>query len=55
MIGIPGRLTPQEVENHRNNIEEVVDRHANKDEAMGIDDNDGTHLIDDRSMKRMDR
>ena len=55
IIGIPGRLTPQGVEDISPNIEEVVDPHTNKDVAIGIDDDDGTDLIDDRSTKRMDR
>ena len=55
IIRIPGRLTPQGVEDMSHNIEEVVGPHANKDEAMGIDDDDGTDSIDDRSMRQMDR
>ena len=54
-MGIPGRLTPQGVEDISHDIGEVVDPHANKDEAVSIDDDDGTDLIDDRSMKQMDR
>ena len=54
-VGIPGRLTPQGIEDISPNIEEVVDPHTNKDEAIGIDDDDGTDLIDDRSMQQMDR
>lgn len=53
-IGIPSRLTPQGDEDIRHNIEEVVDPHANKDEAVGIDDDNDTDLIDDRSMIQMD-
>ena len=55
IVGIPGRLTPQGVEDIGPDIEEVVDPHANKDEAIGIDDDDGTDLIDDRSMQQIDR
>ena len=33
----------------------VEDPHANKDEAIGIDDDDGTDPIDDRSMQQIDR
>ena len=55
IVGIPGRLTPQGIEDIGPNIEEVVDPHANKDEAIGIDDDDGADLIDDRSMQQIDR
>ena len=55
IVGIPGRLTSQEVEDISPNIEEVVDPHTNEDEAVGIDDDDGFDFIDDRSMKHMDR
>ena len=47
-IGIPDRLTPQGAEDISHHTEEVVDPHANKDEAVGIDDDDdGTDLIND--------
>ena len=54
-IGIPGQLTPQGVEDSSHDMEEVVDPHANNDEAIGIDDDDGAGLVDDPSMKQMDR
>ena len=43
--------SPQGVEDISQNIEELVDPHANRDEAIGIDDDDGTDVIDDRNMK----
>ena len=55
IVGIPGRLTLQDVEEISPNIEEVVDPHTNKDEDIGIANDDGTDLSDDRSMKQMDR
>ena len=51
----PRPTNSQGVEDISHNIEEVVDPHANKDEAVGIDDDDGTDIIDDRSIKQMDR
>ena len=51
VIGIPGNLSPQGVEDIGPSIEEHIDPHAHADEALGEADDIGAEAIDEDGLK----
>ena len=52
VIGIPGNLLPQGVEDIGPSIEEHLDPHAHANEALGEADDVGTEVIDEDGLKK---
>ena len=55
VIGIPGNLSPQGVEDIGPSIEEHLGPHANADKALGEADDIGAEVIDEDGLKKLDR
>ena len=55
VIGIPGNLSPQGVEDIGPSIEEHLDPHVHADEALGEADDVGAEVIDKDGLKKLDR
>ena len=55
VIGIPGNLSPQGIEEISPSIEEHIDPHAHADEALGEADDIGAEVIDEDGLKKLDR
>ena len=55
VIGIPGNLSTQGVEDIGPSIEEHIDPHAHADEALAEADDIGAEVIDDHGLKKLDK
>ena len=55
VIGIPGNLSPQGVEDIHLSIEAHLNPHAHADEVLGEADDVGAETIDEDGLKKLDR